>query len=63
MGFKKYGVPQVLSIAVNILFFFAIEIIFPKSWKSNVLLPGFSTKINLVFLVIAFSNVLRLCGS
>jgi hypothetical protein len=31
IGFKKYGVPHVLSIAVKILFFFAIEIILPKS--------------------------------
>jgi len=31
IGFKKYGVPHVLSIAVKTLFFFAIETIFPKS--------------------------------
>jgi len=31
IGFKKYGVAQVLSIAVNNLYFFAIEIIFDKS--------------------------------
>ena len=29
--FKKYGVPHVLSIAVKILCFFAMETIFPKS--------------------------------
>ena len=43
MGLKKYGVAHVLSIAVNILFFFAIEITFLRSWNSNVLLPGHST--------------------
>jgi len=31
IGLKKYGVAHVLSIAVNILFFLAIDIIFPKS--------------------------------
>ena len=31
MGFKKYGVPQVLSIAVNNLYFFAIDTILDKS--------------------------------
>jgi len=31
IGFKKYGVAQVLSIAVYILCFFAIFKIFPKS--------------------------------
>ena len=61
IGFKKYGVPHVLSIAVKILYFFAIETTLPISWNSNVLLPGFSTKISFVFLVILFSKVLRSC--
>ena len=52
IGLKKYGVAHVLSIAVKILFFLAIEIIFDKSWNSKVLLPGFSTNINFVFLLI-----------
>ena len=58
VGLKYYGVAQVLSIAVKILLFLAIEIIFLKSWNSNELLPGFSTKINFVFFVILFFNVL-----
>ena len=62
-GCKKYGVPQVLSIAVNILFFLAREIIFPRSWNSKVLLPGFSTKISFVFLEIFFFKSFISLGS
>ena len=43
IGFKKYGVAQVLSIAVNNLYFFAIATILDKSWNSKELLPGLST--------------------
>ena len=51
MGLKKYAVPQVLSIAVIMFLLFAKETIFPKSWNSNELLPGFSIYISLVLLV------------
>ena len=42
-GLKKYAVAQVLSIAVNIFLLFAKATIFPRSFISKVLLPGFST--------------------
>ena len=62
-GLKYSGVPQVLSIAVIILFFLANLIISLRSWNSKVMLPGFSTKINFVFLVILLCKSLILLGS
>ena len=53
-GLRYNGVPQVLSNNVNIFFFFASVTILERSWNSNVILPGFSTKIIFVFFVTLF---------